>query len=246
MHDDDRIAALEQLLGHTFRDRDLLLRALTHRSYLNEHPQDVARGHNERLEFLGDAVLSLIASERLWAADTGASEGTLSRRRAAFVSEAALSAAARRQGIGAWLRMGRGQAREGGAELPSLLADTVEALLAAVYLDAGLDAARRAVSALLGEVPHELEAGPVDPKTQLQERLQRALGQSPCYRLARDGGPDHAPHYVATVHLGERSLGRGEGSNKKVATRAAALDALGRIEAMAPDALAAAFADLRS
>jgi ribonuclease-3 len=146
LSDDERIARAESLLGRTFRDRALLLRALTHRSYAHEAKRLANDAHNERLEFLGDAVLSLVSAEALLAHSPSADEGELSRRRAAFVSELALALAAVEVGLGDLLRMGRGQEREGGGGLPSLLADAIEAVIGAAYLDGGLDAARSVVT----------------------------------------------------------------------------------------------------
>lgn len=239
MRDEDRVSAIEALLDYRFSDERLLLRALTHRSFVNEHPEQAADGHNERLEFLGDAVLSLVASERLVCEDAQADEGALSRRRAAYVSEAALFEAGSGAGLGRLIRMGRGQMKGGGAELPSLVADTMEALIAAVYLDGGLDAARRAVTRLLGALPAEAEDEAPDPKTVLQERIQRLYGQSPTYTVQRAGGPDHAPSFEAVAFVGGRRLGSGTGANKKIATREAARAALVGIAGLDDEALRA-------
>lgn len=226
MQDADRIDAVETLLEYRFSDRSLLLQALTHRSFLNEAPQGAAHQDNERLEFLGDAVLSLVTSERLLDVYPQTDEGGMSRLRAAYVSEDALFAAGQRSGLGGFVRMGKGQRRGGGANLPSLVADATEAVIAAVYLDGGLTAAQRAVERLLGPLPEHIPEDSIDPKTVLQERVQRATTQSPSYAVRREGGPDHAPRFIAEVRLHHRLLGEGSGDNKKAATRAAAEAAL--------------------
>ncbi len=230
LSDDERVEQAESLCGRRFQDRSLVLLALTHRSYAHEQQRrsggDRGETHNERLEFLGDAVLSVVSAEALLASSPSADEGELSRRRAAFVSEPALALAASENGLGPLLRLGRGQAREGGGALPSLLADAVEALIGAAYLDGGLDAARLVVSRLLGPPPEHDPDVSADPKTQLQELLQARHGRVPLYRISRSGGPDHAPRFLAEVLFDDQRLGAGEGANKKEATRAAAKDAL--------------------
>lgn len=235
LSNDERVERAEALLGRAFRDRALLLRALTHRSYANEAPQLRGDEHNERLEFLGDAVLGLVAAETLLAHSPSADEGELTRRRAAFVSEPALAKAAFESGLGELVRMGRGQ-RAGGGALPSLLADVVEALIGAAYLDGGLDVAREVVSRLLGAPPEQDVQVAADPKTELQERLQARFGRVPSYRVSRAGGPDHAPRFLAEAFFNGDKLGEGEGANKKEATRAAALAALAGVALAALEA----------
>ncbi|MFZ9887975.1 MAG: ribonuclease III [Myxococcota bacterium] len=225
-NDDDRVTRVEEILGHRFRDRTLALCALTHRSHVHEDRAGAGVGHNERLEFLGDAVLGLVAAETLLAMSPRADEGELTRRRAAFVSEQPLAAAAEAKGLGPLLRMGRGQTQEGGERLASLLADAVEALIAAVFLDAGLGAARGVVVRLLGDPPTHDVAPVVDPKSRLQELLQAQRGVVPRYDVVRIGGKEHEPRYEAQVWCAETLLGRGEGLSKKLATRAAASAAL--------------------
>jgi ribonuclease-3 len=225
--DDERLRRAERVAGYTFRDRRLLLEALTQKSWLNEHPDDEV-GDNERLEFLGDAVLSVVATERLVRGDEQAREGELTRRRAAYVSEPGLAGAAIPKGLGLLLRMGRGQRDSGGETQPSLVADAVEAVIGAAYLDGGLDAARTVVDSLLGELPDADVPQATDSKTALQELLQQEHKRPPTYNIERGGGPEHAPTFVAEVRLDDELLGRGEGRNKKLATRAAAADALAR------------------
>ena len=233
-----RLSRAEAVLGHPFRDRELLLRALTHRSYLNEHSTAVAIGHNERLEFLGDAVLGLIVADALVSSSPDAPEGELTQRRAAHVSEAALAAAAERIDVAALLRVGRGEVH-GGVLLPSIRADAIEAMLGAVFLDGGLSAARDAALRVLGPPPDEVVSRGPSAKTVLQERLQRVFGRSPSYNAERIDGPDHAPRFVARVTLGGQTLGEGDGASKRTATEAAAQAALLVVDALDDRALMA-------
>ena len=222
MNDEERLARVESLLQYKFQQPRLLLHALTHRSFVNEFPDASPEGHNERLEFLGDSVLSLAATDVLVARDLDADEGVLSKRRAAYVSEAGLFAAADKVGFGECLRMGKGQRKDGGANLPSLVSDAVEAVFAAVYLDGGFEAAKTSIHAFLGEPPAVLIELAPDPKTLLQERMQQAGVPSPTYKNERAGGPDHAPRYRCSVCVGQTTLASGEGANKKEASREAA------------------------
>ncbi len=222
---------LAQRLGFPQIDAALLTRALTHRSWAAEHPDTP---HNERLELLGDAVLDLAVTAELHALDPVASEGVLSRRRAQLVREATLAAAARRIGLGAHLRLGRGEAGSGGAEKDSLLADGLEAVVGAVFVAHGYDAAAALVTRLLGsaievtgrgEHPQDGPAGPVDAKTALQERLAVLHRPAPGYRITQDG-PDHAPVFHAEVVVDGEVIGSGSGGSKKAASQVAAEDAL--------------------
>jgi len=212
-------------------DPELLTRALTHRSWAAEHGGEP---HNERLELLGDAVLDLAVTAELHALDPEASEGVLSRRRSQLVREATLAAAARRIGLGGDLRLGRGEAGSGGADKDSLLADALEAVVGAVFIAHGYDAAAAFVTDLLGAAidvtgrgghPGDGPAGPVDPKTALQERLAALHRPVPSYRLTQDG-PDHAPVFRAEVVVDGDVLGSGTGGSKKSASQAAAEHAL--------------------
>ncbi|OGQ12025.1 MAG: hypothetical protein A2138_21545 [Deltaproteobacteria bacterium RBG_16_71_12] len=208
------------MLGHVFRERALLLRALTHSSFTNEQHSSV--GDNETLELLGDAVLSLVTTEALLRATPDAGEGELTVRRAAHVSEAALARAALAAGLPALLRTGKSVA----PVVPlSTGADLVEAVLAAVYLDAGLEAARACARLLLGEPPRLPPPRAANPKGTLAERLQRVLHEAPTYRVESDG-PSHALTFRARAVLRDRLLGEGEGPNKQAATEAAAAAAL--------------------
>jgi ribonuclease-3 len=220
------LATLEAALGHQFADRSLLATALTHRSGAQER-RDGGR-HYERLEFLGDAVLGLLAAEWLYQR-LEAPEGELSKRKSYLVSEPILAEHAQRLDLGPLLRIGVGEDRSGGREKASLLADSLEALIGAAYLDGGLAAARALVLPLLeaGTESFRRVANLRDPKTTLQERLQeRAGGEPPEYRLVGTSGPDHQKRFEVECWAAGRMLGRGEGTSKKRAEQAAAAAAL--------------------
>lgn len=216
---------LEAALGHEFTDRSLLETALTHRSYTAEHPGV----HNERMEFLGDAVLGLAVTEEIYRRFGDLSEGKLAKLRASLVNRDELAAVARRLDLGPELRLGRGELTSGGSEKPSILADAMEALIAAVYLDAGFDEAKRVVLELWSEAIARRATAPGrhDYKTRLQEVLA-AEGRLPVYRT-EGTGPDHARTYRATVSVDDQVLGTGAGGSKKQAEQAAAAEALNRL-----------------
>jgi len=222
---------LARRLGLDDVDEVLLSRALTHRSWSAEH--DGAE-HNERLELLGDAVLGLVVTAELHRRDADATEGVLSRRRAALVREESLAASARSISLGDDLRLGRGEAASGGADKDSLLADTLEAIIGATFLAGGYGAAEDLVLLLLGDRiaaagggddPGQGLAGPIDPKTALQERLAALRMAAPEYVLTREG-PDHAPTFHAEVVVSDEVLGVGSGGSKKAASQVAAEQAL--------------------
>lgn len=221
-------------LGIAFRDQRLLAQALVHSSFVNEHP-DLAAVANERLEFLGDSVLSLIISDALWRAHPDESEGALTTRRAAIVSAAGLARVGDRIDLGSYLVVGQGAERAGERRRASVVASTFEALVAAVYLDQGLDVARELVLRLVEPDLHEA-LPPVtfkSPKSRLQERCYAEGGRPPTYRVVSVTGPDHARHYVVDVLVNGRPLGRGEGANRRIAETEAATLALAAIEAAA-------------
>jgi ribonuclease-3 len=224
----------QQAIGYTFRNPALLDEALTHTSYVNETRSEAPKD-NERLEFLGDAVLALIISEHVAAAWPDLAEGALSKLRAHLVSEATLARVARRLDLGRLIRLGRGEERTQGRDKESILANTLEAVLAAVYRDGGLEAAR---SFTLGAFAQELRdaesregreplAG--DYKTQLQEWSQRTYDSVPRYVTERESGPDHRKTFAIHVLVQGRVLGRGTGRSKKEAEQAAAQEALGKV-----------------
>jgi ribonuclease-3 len=229
MTGDDR--SLAERLQLTTVGPSLLTRALTHRSWTAEHP---GAAHNERLELLGDAVLDLVVSAELHHLDPDASEGVLSRRRALLVREESLARAARAVGLGGELRLGRGESTSGGGDKDSLLADALEAVIGATFLDGGYDAAASLVRLLLGDAisttgrgddPDEGPSGPIDAKTALQERLAVLRLDPPEYVISRDG-PDHAPTFRAEVVVAGEILAAGTGGSKKAASQAAAEQAL--------------------
>ncbi len=207
-----------------FKDRELLLQALTHSSFANEQPVPVSS--NERLEFLGDAVLELAVSELLMRAFPDLPEGDLTKKRASIVCEESLVYFARALGLGRYLRLGRGEEMSRGRERPSVLADAFEALLGAMYLDRGLDAVKSLMSALLET--YSLEEGEVffDYKTALQEHLQSHRGHRFEYRLLYTEGPDHDKRFSVGVFVDGRQVAQGRGRSKKQAEQAAACQAL--------------------
>lgn len=219
--------ALTELLELPVRDRDLLAQALVHSSWLHEHP-DAARGHNERLEFLGDAVVSLAVSEALYRRHPTDDEGVLSARRAAIVSAPGLARLAARLDLGSFLLLGEGEARRGGRVRPSLLASAFEALVGAIYLDLGWEVARDWICA---RAEQELSADVAltslkSPKSRLQEHTQRTTGDRPLYRIVEAVGPDHEKRFQIEVAVDGRVLGVGEGPSRRVAETSAAAVAL--------------------
>jgi len=233
-------AALGARLGITFDDRGLLERALVHGSWLHEHP-DGAPGHNERLEFLGDSVISLVVSEALHARHPTDDEGFLSTRRAAIVSASGLARLARRIDLGEAILLGEGEAQQrGGRAREALLASVFEALAGAIFLDRGWDRVRAWLLALAApELEADAPAGTLkSPKNRLQELTQRS-GERPEYRVVQSSGPDHAREFVIEVAVGGEVVGTGTGSSLRAAQTAAAeagLDALGRRAARGPAA----------
>jgi ribonuclease-3 len=224
---DDLLAELEARLGHPFADRGLLMAALTHRSATQEARGGVSS--YERLEFLGDAILGLLAAEWLYRELASDDEGELSKLKSYLVSEPVLAGHAATLSLGPLLRLGVGEERSGGRDKPSILADALEALIGALYLEAGIDAARAFVAPLLAEglVAWRNGAAVRDAKTALQERLQAEGGDPPEYRLIATSGPDHQKRFVVECWAEGRMIGRGEGSSKKRAEQAAAAAALG-------------------
>lgn len=221
----------QQAVGHRFSRPAFLDEALTHKSYVNEQ-KDRGSQDNERLEFLGDAVLSLIISEHLVAALPDASEGELSKLKARLVSEVSLAKAARSLGLGPLLRLGRGEELNLGRDKNSLLANAFEAVLAAIYLDGGLDAARafalRACAGELEQIGNDAETQG-DYKTQLQEWCQKRYETLPQYVMVRESGPDHQKLFEVQVTIQGDIAGEGAGRTKKEAEQVAAKQAVGRL-----------------
>ena len=225
---DDLIARLDIPVG----DRALIAQALTHSSWMHEHPGEAA-GHNERLEFLGDAVISLAISEALFTHHPDDDEGLLSSRRAAIVSTTGLARLGSRVGLGEVLRLGEGEALRGGRRRPSLLASTLEAVVGAILLDAGWDAARDWVTRVAEpEIQAALPPAALkSPKSRLQEHTQRASGGRPEYRLLEATGPDHEKVFRIEVVVDARPLGAGVGPSRRVAETNAAAEALAALAA---------------
>ena len=224
-HEEDADRTLDEL-QHTLQveiDPALLQLALTHRSFAYENGGIPT---NERLEFLGDSILGQAVTVKLFRDHPELDEGELAKRRASLVSSAALAEVGRSIGLGPHIRLGRGETMTGGADKPSILADTVEAIIGAVYLDAGGDAATalvlRLITPLLAD-PERFGAA-MDPKTSLQEIAARRSAPPPVYTVT-ESGPDHNKHFVATVSVGDLVQATGEGSSKKQAEMAAALEA---------------------
>lgn len=222
-HDHERLADLAGRLGVTFSDPSLLARAMVHRSWAFE--QGV--GSNERLEFLGDAVVGLVAADELYHHCPEEPEGRLAELRAAVVSQPTLAGIAREIGLGEFLRLGVGEAASGGADKDSLLSDTLEAILGAVYLDAGFTPAYHLAQRLMASPVADLLARPTvaDPKSALKEHAEATVGREPFYAVS-GSGPDHEPTFVATVTVAGDELGRGTGATKKAAEQEAAAVAL--------------------
>ena len=212
-------AQLEEKLGYRFKNRRLLETALTHTSFANESRAPVQ--HNERLEFLGDSVLSVVAADYLFH-HSARPEGELTRMRASLVSEDALFQFAQEIELGSFLRLGRGEELGGGRSRPSVVSDAFEAVIAALYLDGGLEAARGFILPFLTEGKTAEE----DYKTRLQEVVQQNPEERLRYVVAGESGPDHDKHFVVEVHLNSNCIGRGEGHSKKIAEQQAARQAL--------------------
>jgi ribonuclease-3 len=221
---------LEAVLGYRFADRALLEQALRHASWCNEHVAAKLED-NERLEFLGDAVLDLVVGHQLMKRFPQLREGELSVTRAQVVSETGLSEVASALGIGAWLVLGRGEEKSGGRTKPSILADAFEAVVASVYLDGGFDAARDMVERVLASrIEHVEFKGFYDFKTRLQETAQARLKSTPTYRVVSELGPDHDKRFVVAVTIGEEEWARAVGKSKKEAEQMAAAEAHFRLE----------------
>jgi len=222
--------SLQRALDYRFRNYRLLEEAVTHRSYVNEH-RAASAAHNERLEFLGDAVLSLVVSKQLAFLLPHAPEGALSKHKARLVSESVLAGVARRLQLGACLRLGRGEEVSRGREKESLLADATEAVIAAVHLDGGLEASRRVVARLFDQEFSQVASrqhlpGEDDYKTQVQEWCQRRFDTLPSYAVVRESGPDHDKVFDVEVTVNGEVVGRGTGRSKKEAEQSAARQVL--------------------
>ncbi|MBQ7859337.1 MAG: ribonuclease III [Faecalibacterium sp.] len=211
---------LEEIIGYRFKNIDLLLTALTHTSYANESRAKVQ--HNERLEFLGDSVLQIVSADYLFHAYADRPEGDLTRTRASLVSEGALFQFAQEIHLGDYLRLGRGEDRCGGRSRPSVVSDAFEALIAALYLDGGMEVARSFILPFITEGKH----ADADYKTRLQEVVQQNPEERLSYVVEKEIGPDHDKQFVVAVHFNSNCIARGEGRSKKAAEQKAAKEAL--------------------
>ncbi len=224
------MSALEELqsvLEHTFANPDLLRQALVHRSYINEHP-DFALGHNERLEYLGDAVLELVVSDYLYHHFPNP-EGDLTNWRASLVNAKSLSGVAKAIDMDQWLMLSRGEAKEKNSKArQNIHANAVEAIIGALYLDGGIKPAETFIAKhILSKLEEILDKQLyVDPKSKFQEMSQAALGITPSYKVLREWGPDHDKHFLMGVYVGEDEVATGEGASKQEAQVSAALNGL--------------------
>lgn len=232
-----RPEAIAERLGLPAIEPGLLRRALTHASWVHEHP-DEADGHNERLEYLGDAVISLAISEALYARHPDDDEGILSTRRAAIVSSTGLGRLAGRIRLGEALHLGEGEARRGARRRPLLLASALEAVAGALFIDRGWVAARDWIVGIAGpeldasDSPSSLKS----PKSRLQEHTQRGTGERPEYVVLAATGPDHEKEFVVEVRVAGESLGSGTGPSRRTAETAAASQAVAVLAGRADDA----------
>lgn len=225
------LEVLEQRLGHVFRDRGLLERALTHTSHIYERPFEGApSGDNEQLEFLGDAILGFVVSEYLVRHNPGFPEGRLSKLKARLVSAARLHEVAQELGLGEFLYLGRGEEMSGGRSKKALLSDAVEALIAALHLDAGLETARAFIEGrVAGGVEtseNSTDASVADYKSALQEAAQALKLPAPRYVVVDETGPEHSKIFTVEVRLGKDWVSRAEGQSKKSAGQKAAKQVL--------------------
>lgn len=220
--DQPDLAAVQERLGHVFADESLLLTALTHRSFSHEAAGDVQ--DNESFEFLGDSVLGFLVAERLFRRFPGLDEGRLSKHKAMIEKAVSLAATAAQLGLGGFLRLGRGESRSGGAQNVKILANSYEAVLAAIFLDGGLDAAGAFVDRSLGDSIAKLDPeNPInDWKSALQELAQGASIGTPVYEVFDETGPDHDKRFHVRAVLEGRVLGEGEGFTKRGAQQVAA------------------------
>ena len=224
MRERNHMKTLEEKLGYSFQNRALLENALTHSSCANE-----SRGKlqsNERLEFLGDSILGMVVADHLYRNHPDLPEGVLTRTRAALVCEDSLVLVAEELGLGEYLRLGKGEETGGGRNRPSIRADAVEAVLAAVYLDGGIGSARKIIQKYILSREVAGLTKPRDYKTALQELVQRESGQVLAYRLVGEEGPDHNKRFFVEVTLNGKGVGQGSGRSKKEAEQMAAKAAI--------------------
>jgi len=231
---DEAALRLCEELGYTFADTGLLLDALTHTSFKNERP-DLAATDNERLEFLGDAVVDLVVASLLYVQFPDADEGELTRRRADLVSEKGLCEAAQAIGIGDAMRLGKGEQKSGGRSKPRLLSSALEACIGAIYSDGGGDVAFEAACRIFEPRLHTSAPGHRDAKSRAQEWAQANLGGTPSYQLVDTEGPDHEREFTVALELNDEHVATGTGRSKLEAEQSAALTALEQWTATTPE-----------
>lgn len=228
MANDRQIVELQGKLGYNFKNQELLNAALTHSSHANENKKNGILS-NERLEFLGDSVLGMTVATLIFKSRPMMPEGQMTKLRAELVCEKSLAALAVTFGLGECLLLGRGEEKGGGRERPSILADAVEAVLAAIYLDGGFRPVARLIKVHLAPKLERLETENTDYKTALQEVVQEKHGQTLSYHIIGEIGPDHLKSFIVEVRLNGRAIGEGTGKSKKEAEQYAAKSALGAI-----------------
>ncbi len=217
---------LEKKIGYTFKNKDLLKEALTHSSFANEHKSQHIK-YNERLEFLGDAVLSVVVADYIFKNCPELPEGELTKLRASLVCEKTLFEFAKQVNLGDYLLLSRGERNNGGAERASILSDAFEALIAAIYIDGGASpASKHILNFVIPAIKNTKKKRIKDYKTTLQEIVQKNPGEKLEYVLVEESGPDHNKHFVYEVHLNSNSIGKGGGRSKKEAEQQAAREAL--------------------
>jgi ribonuclease-3 len=222
---EQQLEKLQEKLNYRFKDPSLLITALTHSSYANENKK-MRLANNERLEFLGDSILGLAVAELIYNHKSKMHEGHMTKLRAELVCERSLATLATMLELGEYMLLGRGEEKGGGRRRPSILADAVEAILAAVYLDGGFDFVTAIVNEHLISGIEVTQFGTTDYKTALQEVVQMKPGQILSYHVTGESGPDHMKQFTAEVHLNNEFFGQGVGRSKKEAEQAAAMSAL--------------------
>lgn len=223
----ERMGQLEEKIGYFFNNKENLLLALTHSSYANEFKSKKYKS-NERLEFLGDAVLNISISEKIYTSHSELAEGEMTRVRASIVCESSLMECSNRLGIGNFMLLGKGEEMTGGRTRTSILSDAFEALIGAIYLDSGFDSAKSFIYTQMNEIINNSVKGMIftDYKTQLQEVMQKCSDCKIVYEIIEEKGPDHNKMFVSRVTVNENEMGRGKGRSKKEAEQNAAKSAL--------------------
>lgn len=217
---------LQNKIGYQFKNPALLNEALTHSSYANEHKSQHIK-YNERLEFLGDSVLSIVVSDYIYKNCPELPEGELTKLRASLVCEKSLYEFAKKIDLGKCLILGKGERNNGGADRPSILSDAFEALIAAIYIDGGIEpASKHILNFVIPAIKNSKKKKINDYKTTLQEIIQKNPGEKLEYVLVKESGPDHNKHFVVEVHLNSNVIGKGGGRSKKEAEQQAAREAL--------------------